>query len=130
MKTLISLLLVALISCSSSQSVMKDYEPAQKGSITAEQAKDFVGQEKTVCGTIASTRFAASSRGRPTFLNMDKPYPRHIFTIVIWGTYRERFGEPEKTLKDKKICVTGKIETYEGKPQIVVTDPSQVKVQE
>lgn len=87
--------------------------------LSATDAKDHVGETATVCGTVASTRHLAASRGSPTFLNLDKPYPNHEFTVVIWGANRANFGEPEKDFKDKEICVTGTIETYRGKPQIV-----------
>jgi hypothetical protein len=38
-----------------------------------------------VCGVVAGTHFAASSRDNPTFINVGAPYPRQPFTILIWG---------------------------------------------
>jgi hypothetical protein len=95
--------------------------------ITATAAKDHIGEEATVCGEVASARYAASSRGRPTFLSLDKAYPNEPFTVVIWGENRAKFGKPEQAYKDKEICITGKIETYKGKPQIVAGDPVQIQ---
>ncbi len=95
--------------------------------LTAEQARDHAGQTATVCGNVASTRYAASSRGRPTFLNLDKPYPNQIFTIVIWGENRSKFGTPETAYEDKGICVTGKITEYRGIPEIVARSPKQIR---
>jgi hypothetical protein len=43
--------------------------------LTAAEAKDHIGERATVCGRVASTRYAVTSRGKPTFLNLDKPYP-------------------------------------------------------
>ncbi len=86
--------------------------------ITTAQAKDHIGEEATVCGKVVGARYAASSRGRPTFLNLDRPHPNQIFTVVIRGRNRAQFGKPEKDYLKKKICVTGKIEAYRGKPQI------------
>jgi hypothetical protein len=57
---------------------------AQK-KLTANEAKDHVGETATVCGSVVSTRYATSSKGRPTFLNLDKPYPNQVFTVLIWG---------------------------------------------
>jgi antitoxin HicB len=48
---------------------------------------------------VASTIFAAHSKGQPTFLNLDQPYPTHIFTALIWGSDRPKFGQPEETYK-------------------------------
>ncbi len=96
--------------------------------IPSAQAKDHLGQTGTVCGKVADTRYLESGR-QPTFLNFDKRYPDHTFTTVIFGENRAKFGAPEKDYLDKDICVSGKIEPYNGKPQIVVTDPSQIKPQ-
>ena len=42
----------------------------------------------------------------------------HLFNVVIWGQYRGEFGEPERKYKGKNICVRGKINEYQGVPQI------------
>jgi hypothetical protein len=66
------------------------------------------------------------SEGRPTFLNLDEPYPNEILTILIWGDDRSKFGTPETEYRDKHVCVTGKITSYRGTPEIVATEPSQI----
>ena len=103
--------------------------PAQQ-KLTAAQAKDHIGEEAVVCGVVASTRYAATSRGRPTFLNLDRPYPNQVFTVVIWGENRAKFGKPEVDYEGKRICVTGTITSYRGVPQIVVDEPEQIKIQQ
>ena len=75
---------------------------------------------------MADTRYLDSGR-KPTFLNFDHKYPDHTFTVVIFGEDRAKFGTPEKDYLDKDICVTGKIEDYNGKPQIVISEPGQIK---
>jgi hypothetical protein len=97
--------------------------------LTAAEAKDHIGEQNTVCGKVASTRYAATTRGKPTFLNLDKPYPSQVFTILIWGENREKVGTPEEKYRDKQICVTGKITEYRGAPEIVVSDPQSIEVQ-
>lgn len=98
---------------------------AQK-KLTASEAKEHYGETATVCGGVVSTRYAESSKGQPTFLNLDKPYPNQIFTVVIWGNNRSKFGKPEDDYKDKKICVTGKITAYAGLPEVIAEDPKQI----
>jgi len=100
-----------------------------QNSISAAEAKNHVGEKTTVCGEVASTHYAARSRGNPTFINLDKPYPNQIFTVLIWGSDRPKFSDPEETYRDKHICVTGKISDYKGVPEIVAYEPSQIKVQ-
>ena len=97
--------------------------------LTAIEAKDHIGEQATVCGKVVSTRYAESSRGRPTFLNFDQPYPNQVFTLLIWGSDRSKFGDPETSYRGKRICVTGKISDYKGVPEIVANAPSQVKTQ-
>jgi len=53
-------------------------------------------------------------------------YPHSVFTAVIYGDHRSKFGTPETSLRGKRICVTGQISDYHGKPEIVLTDPGQL----
>jgi hypothetical protein len=73
--------------------------------LTAAEAKDHIGELNVVCGKVASTRYAATTRGKPTFLNLDNPYPSQVFTILIWGENREKFGAPEEKYRKKQVCV-------------------------
>jgi len=67
------------------------------------------------------------TKGQPTFLNLDKPYPNHVFTALIWGESRSKFGTPESDYRNKRICVTGAITEHRGVAEIVVNDPKQIK---
>ena len=97
--------------------------------LSADEAAAHVGAVARVCGAVASTHYAADTRGRPTFLNLGRPYPHQLLTVVIWGADRDRFKAPEKRYADQHVCVTGEIETRNGKPQIVVDDPTQISLQ-
>ena len=68
---------------------------AQTSKITAAEAKDHVGETRTVRGRVVSAHYASGSKGQPTFLNPDEPYPKEVFTILIWGNDRAKFGAPE-----------------------------------
>ena len=57
----------------------------------------------------AKLKLSLDFQYEPTFANLDKPYPGQIFTEVIWGNKRSKFGSPEYDYKEKLICVTGKI---------------------
>jgi hypothetical protein len=74
--------------------LLMPYAHAQS-SISLADAKNHVGENATICGNVAGTHYAAHSRGNPTFLNLDKPYPDQIFTILIWDSDRSKFGDPE-----------------------------------
>jgi len=101
----------------------------QTSRITAADAKNHVGERATVCGNVVSTHYAARSKGNPTFLNLDEPYPKQVFTILIWGTDRPKFGDPETKYGNKKVCVTGLIQDYKGVPEVVASQPGQIEIQ-
>jgi DNA/RNA endonuclease YhcR with UshA esterase domain len=58
---------------------------------------------------------------------LGKAYPAQILTAVIFGDDRAKFGEPEKTLQGKRICVTGTIRVYRGAAEVILNDPDQLK---
>lgn len=93
-------------------------------SLKASEAKAHLGESATVCGIVASEHTATSSRGEPTFINLDSAYPEQVFTILVWGSDRPSVGKlPE--LKSR-MCATGMIESYHGVPQIVVKSGKQL----
>ncbi len=116
-------LCLLLVACSGQESNF----PAN--SISANEAAQHVGSWKTVCGQVASSNWASTSRGQPTFLNLDQPYPNQIFTVVIWGQNRFRFSSPpEELYRNRFVCATGAIAEYRGVPQVVINMPRQITV--
>ncbi len=97
--------------------------------IEPEEALSYLGQTVVVCGKVVKSTYAVKSKGKPTFLNLNKAFPNQVFTIVIWGNHRNRFSfVPEKHYLNKDICVTGLINSYKNKAQIAVNSPSQIFV--
>jgi hypothetical protein len=46
----------------------------QDKKLTTREAKNYIGQQATVCGKVASGRHT-TARGNPTFLDLDRAYP-------------------------------------------------------
>jgi hypothetical protein len=99
---------------------------ARAATFVPEEAAKHVGETVTICGLVASAKYAGQARGGPTFLDFGKPYPNAIFTALILGSDRPKFGTPEKGVQGKQVCVTGQIQLYQGKPQIILNDPKQL----
>ena len=99
-------------------------------SISSFEARNHIGEYSKVCGVVASTHFANRSRGEPTFINLDRPYPDQVFTAVIWVEDRAKFGYPEQRFADREICVSGVIQMYRGIPEIILRSPSQVEIKQ
>jgi hypothetical protein len=51
----------------------------------------------------------------------------HVYGSHLWRESRQVW-RPEKDYPEKENCVTGKFENYNGKPEIIVTEPQQIKV--
>lgn len=51
---------------------------AAAATIPAAQAEQHIGERETLCGTIAGENTSANSRGTPTFINLDQPYPHQV----------------------------------------------------
>jgi hypothetical protein len=99
---------------------------ARAAPLSPEDAARHIGETATVCGVVASAKYEAHEQNQPTLLDLGKPHPNAIFTAVIYGENRAKFGAPETSLRGKRICVTGRIRDYNGKAEIVLTEPSQL----
>ena len=92
---------------------------------SAKEAWNHVGEDAAVCGKVVSIYYSKRSKGQPTFLNLDKPYPNQLFTIVIWGDKRSVFKNIGD-FKGKRLCFEGTIESYRERPEMEIESPSQV----
>lgn len=108
---------------------------AQDCDKTVTEAYEVVGQEMTICGKVYQVATPKGIRGNPTYINMGDKYPNHPFTVVIWGRDTDKFVRDTdtfiyglKAFEGKEIAVTGLVEEYRGKPQIIATDPEQIEV--
>jgi len=89
------------------------------------QAASYVGQSKTVEGTIMRTY--VSSKGT-VFLDFHDPYQGY-FQVTIFSSDVKNFAfSPASFYLGKEVRVTGTIELYQGAPEIIVHSPSQIEV--
>ena len=91
------------------------------GAVDSEDAGDHQGESGIVCGTVVAAQYLPQAPGRPTFLNIDEPYPNQRFNVVIWGEQRRDFplsGKPEVVMIGREICTKGLIEGYKTYTQI------------
>lgn len=117
MKTIIILLFCFLSSSASAQPEIK-----------IEDVKNHVGDSVKICIKIFGGKFLESAKGTPTFLNAGANYPNAPLTLVIWADARKDFkNKPEEYYTGKEVCVTGRIELFRDKPQIVIHKEEQIK---
>ena len=87
------------------------------------EAKAHAGQIATVEGLVSDVYTARSGT---TFLDIGGRYPNNAFAAVIFTDDAGKFSDAAE-LKGKIVDVTGPIRLYRGRPEIVLTDPAQIK---
>lgn len=97
--------------------------------VSLDSIKFYVGKTITVCSKVQST-FVTKGDKKTTYINFGKPYPNNTFTAVIFSNDSANFKYiPSKYLKEKNVCITGKVELYKGKPQIIMKKEEQIKIE-
>jgi hypothetical protein len=91
--------------------------------LTTAQARTHDSETATVCRVIASEHVAARSRGKPTFIDLDAPFPNQAFTILVWEEDRQNVGALPRS---GHLCATGLISYYHGVPDIIVRNSKQL----
>jgi DNA/RNA endonuclease YhcR with UshA esterase domain len=97
---------------------ISDYAPTEAGK--------HAGEKATVTGKIEDVHRA---QGGSIFLNMGGKHPNEEFVAFIPAKYAEKFADVEKN-DGAVVTVSGEIKMHEGKPEIVVTEASQIVVKE
>ena len=102
--------------------------PVPSNAVVASDAEQHLGKAVTICGEVGGTRILNMYHGGPTFIDLDFPYPNQTFTIVILEKGKELKFKFAKGLNNKKIiCVTGRVQKHENKPQIVIAHPGKIE---
>ncbi|MGB7099745.1 MAG: hypothetical protein WBD95_13400 [Xanthobacteraceae bacterium] len=98
--------------------------PALAETIQPTDAQAHVGQTATIEGTVSEVHFA--NRSETTFIDFVGNYPNNAFTAVIFKEDAAKFPSVEG-LTGKTVDVTGSIDLYKGKPEIILRSADQLK---
>lgn len=99
------------------------------GAVSWTRATSLEGTVATLTGKVMSTKFAASSNGSPTFLDIGHAYPNpNRLSVVIWIENRAAFGRPEVRYRGRTVCVRGLVSDYGGSPEMIIRSPSQITI--
>ena len=90
--------------------------------IAPREAAQYVGSSSTVEGVVSQV---SRSRGGTTFINFGGRFPNHAFYAVVFKKYAHKFPNLE-ALVGRSVGISGTIELYKGKPQIILFSPSQI----
>lgn len=87
-------------------------------------ARQHMNEIVTAEGVIITTR----NTGRVTYLNFSNNFQTDL-KVVIFPREAALFSQPPETMfLNRKIRVTGRIEEFQGAPQIIVRDPKQIVI--
>ena len=97
--------------------------PAQAQTIGANDAKAHVGQTVTIQAAITDVR---TLRSGMTFIDVGGSYPDNNFAAVIFAPDAAKFPNIG-ALKGKTVAISGPVQLYQGKPEIILKSAEQLK---
>jgi hypothetical protein len=92
--------------------------------ISYTQAASYVGQVRTVEGTIVYTYVS----GGTVFLDFHFPYQGYFYAVIFASDTSSFKFSPNSFYLNKEVRITGTIQLYQGSPEIIVRSPSQIEV--
>jgi micrococcal nuclease len=93
--------------------------------ISDSEAGKYVGSTRTVEGTILGTDH---SNPNTIFLYFMSPHKGHFMIAIQSSDFPNFAFTPESFYNGKQVRVTGRIQLYQGSPEILVRNPCQIEV--
>lgn len=89
--------------------------PGCAGGVSWLQASHSIGKTVRLDGAVLGAKYVQwkSGKGSMTFLDFGGRYPNAKFTAIIWN-------RDASNLAGKRVCLTGKVTLYHGKPEMSV----------
>jgi micrococcal nuclease len=103
----------------------KTVEPSQQAAIRIDytEAPNHVGEYACVVGRVDHV----NRPKKTTFLNFCPDYKTCPFGAVIFNSDAHKFPNPEQ-YEGQTVEITGLIRSYQGRPEIILNDPQQIKI--
>lgn len=99
-------------------------EASRGGCLQLQEAALHSGENTCVEGRVLSV---FTSRSGSTFLDFCSDYRNCPFGSVIFASDRSRFGNLG-SLQGREVQISGEITTYNGRAEIIIRDPKQIRV--
>jgi len=96
------------------------------GCVEFQNAVSLAGKTGCVSGRVLKV---FTSRGGNTFFDFCQDYHDCPFSSLVFSSDKQKFGDLQ-SLAGRQIEIHGLITVYQGKPEIVVRDPEQIRVEQ
>jgi len=93
---------------------------AKSINIKLTDVKNSTGKNVIVTGKV----FSAKDIGSMVLVNLGAAYPNQLLTVALKGNAKALSGK----IDGKTITIEGTVIEYKGKPEIIVTDPTRIKL--
>lgn len=94
--------------------------------VTPEQAAQYVGKEVIVQGKVTQIVLSVNLT---THINLGGIYPNHVFTARAFKVNQPLFANIRE-YEGKVVQVRGVVRLYRNKPEIVMTERTQIRLAE
>lgn len=104
-------------------------EKLERNHFNTSVAKQWMGQNQDiyVCGTVVGARL---SRAGNVLINLDKQFPNQVFTVFVKKEDIINFNyDLTEVLKNKVICVKGKVMNQGGTPTMYIDSQNALSIQ-
>jgi micrococcal nuclease len=92
--------------------------------VSWDKARDAIGRQATVEGTVAQTRKSE----KVCHLNFSANWRTDFSVTIFAGSFARWPGDIESLYRGKRVRVTGLVKEYQGRPEIVVSEPGQIEI--
>jgi DNA/RNA endonuclease YhcR with UshA esterase domain len=101
---------------------------AAQSNISAKEARKHIGEKVNIHGRVSKGEVRQTGNKKTTVLNIEGG---NDLTIVINDDARKNFSnKPEEFYTNKNVTVTGKVIGTNGKAEIAVNRPEDIKVEQ
>ncbi|MBI5687078.1 MAG: hypothetical protein HZC54_18565 [Verrucomicrobia bacterium] len=91
--------------------------------VSWEKARDAIGRRATVEGMIVATH----KTEKVCNLNFSPNWKTDFSAVIFARSFSQWQGDIGELYRGKKVRITGVVTEYQNRPQIIVTDPSQIE---
>ena len=98
--------------------------PLRQGVVAAADAANHIGETLTIEGLVSEVHVSPKA----TFIDLDGRYPNEEFTGVIFTGDAGAFSNVG-SYEGKTVDITGTVQMYRGRPEIILKSPSQIQVE-